>query len=193
QLTEADARARVPNLDTGKFRRFYSFYDCQTDDLALVHRVASSGLGLGATLSEYCEATSIKEFEDGFLVDVRKSDGSIATISAQYVVNALGPWANRFLEHSGFKPTHRGVNNKGAHLVLPDTGMKSALFLQSRAGDGRIFFVIPWQGMTLVGTTESEYEGDPDEQGTTEEDVNYLLKSCNEFMLRPFKRQDILK
>lgn len=193
QLTEAAAREKVPNLDTGKFSRFYSFYDCQTDDLALVNRVASSALGLGATFSEHCEATSIREFEDGYLVDVRKQDGSILTISAQYVVNALGPWANRFLEQSGIKPTHRGVNNKGAHLVLPDTGMKSALFLQSRAGDGRIFFVLPWQGMTLVGTTESEYTDDPDRQTTTEEDVEYLLKSCNEYLLRPFKRQDIIK
>lgn len=192
-LTEAEARDKVPNLDVGKFSKYYSFFDCQTDDLALVNRVAASAVALGATLSERCEATSIREFEDGYLVTIKRVDGTTAEISAQYVVNALGPWANTFLERSGFRPTHRGVNNKGAHLVLPDIGMKAALFLQSRAGDGRIFFVVPWQGMTLLGTTESEYQNDPDLASATEDDVEYLLRSCNEYMLRPFKRQDIKK
>jgi glycerol-3-phosphate dehydrogenase len=192
-LTEQEARTKVPNLDVSKFTRYFSFFDCQTDDLALVNRVASSAVALGATVSEHCEATAIREFEDGYIVTLRRRDGSTVEVSAQYVVNALGPWANIFLERNGIKPTHRGVNNKGAHLVLPDIGMKAALFLQSRAGDGRIFFVVPWQGMTLLGTTESEYQNDPDLVTTTEEDVDYLLKSCNEYMMRPFRRQDILQ
>lgn len=192
-LSEKEVRVKAPVLDTGKFKKFFSFFDCQTDDLGLVNRVASSAVKLGATITEYCEAVAIKEFEDGFIVKVKLANGTEAEISAQYVVNALGPWANIFLEKSGIKPTHRGVNNKGSHLVLPDIGMKAALFLQSRSGDGRVFFLVPWQGMTLLGTTETEYTDNPDDVNATEEDVEYLLKSCNEFLMKPFRRQDIIK
>ncbi len=192
-LTEIQVRNKVPILDENKFRKFYSFFDCQTDDLGLVNRVASSALKLGATISERCEAESIKEFEDGYIVTVRSANGSRSEISAQFVVNALGPWANAFLEKSSIKPTHVGMNSKGSHLVLPDIGMKAALFLQSRSGDGRIFFLVPWQGMTLLGTTESEYTDNPDNVSTNEDDIDYLLKSCNEFLMKPFRRQDIIK
>jgi glycerol-3-phosphate dehydrogenase len=71
--------------------------------------------------------------------------------------------------------------------------MKAALFLQSRSGDGRIFFLVPWQGMTLLGTTESEYNENPDNVTPDEDDIDYLLKSCNEFLMKPFRRQDIIK
>jgi len=192
-LTENQVRSKVPVLDENKFRKFYSFHDCQTDDLGLVNRVASSAVKLGATFSEHCEAESIREIEDGYVVTLKHSDGTRAEISAQFVVNALGPWANAFLERSNIEPTHIGLNNKGSHLVLPDIGMKSALFLQSRSGDGRIFFLVPWEGMTLLGTTESEYNDNPDNVAATEEDIEYLLKSCNEFLLKPFKRHDIIK
>lgn len=190
-LSESEAVARAPIIEPEKFSSYFSFWDCQTDDLALVRRAAASAVRLGAGVTEGCLATGIRRTEDGWEVDVRKADGSKATISCLHVVNALGPWANRFLEQSGIEPTHRAVNNKGSHLVFPDLGLKAGLFLQSPE-DNRIFFVLPWLGKTLVGTTEKIFDGNPDDMKVTKDEIDYLISHCNRYLKTPLKESAIV-
>lgn len=183
---------KAPMLDVEKLGAVYSFWDAQTDDLELVGRVGASARHLGAGITEGCEALAITPTDDGWNVQVRLANGVERTISALYVVNAAGPWANALLERSGVPPTHRAINNKGSHLLFPDIGLKAGLFLQS-ATDTRIFFLLPWQGHTLLGTTEELYEGDPDAVAVTEQEVEYLLKNCNRFLTRPLTTNDVVK
>ena len=182
---------KAPQLDQDRCKIVYSFWDAQTDDLALVQRVAASAHKLGATISEHLEVVQVEANPDGWTVVVRKPDGSMHAISALYVVNCLGPWANLILEKSGIPPNYRGMNNKGAHLLLPDIGLKSGLLLQSLKADGRIFFVLPWLGSTLVGTTEDLYTANPDLVGVDERDIEYLLDNCNQFLLQSLRRRDV--
>lgn len=190
QLSETEALNLAPVIDTAKFRSYFSFWDCQTDDLALVRRAAWSAVKMGAGVSEGHKAVRITKADDGWNVDVQRPDGSIDTVSCLYLVNALGPWANRLLEDSGINPTHQAINNKGAHLVLPDIGLKAGLFLQSPE-DNRIFFVLPWLGKTLIGTTETEFSGDMDDMRVTPDEIAYLLSRCNRYLSRPFREQEI--
>ena len=191
RLSMDEARAKAPLLDMSLFSAVYSFWDAQTDDLALVARVAASARKLGAGLSEGVEARRVTQTDDGWDVEVRQADGTLRTISALYVVNALGPWANILLERSEITPPFRGINNKGAHLLFDDVGLKSGLFLQSLKGDGRIFFVLPWHGQTLLGTTEGLHSGSPDDVRVSQADVDYLLENCNRFLVKPFTRDDV--
>ncbi|MEY4632237.1 MAG: hypothetical protein RIQ81_2357 [Pseudomonadota bacterium] len=190
RLNESEALDLAPAIDPGKFSSYFSFWDCQTDDLALVRRAAWSAVRMGAGVSEGHQAVRIARAEDGWNVDVRRPDGSVASVSCLYIVNALGPWANGILESSGITPTHQAINNKGSHLVFPDIGLKAGLFLQSPE-DNRIFFVLPWLGKTLVGTTEVAFSGDMDEMRVTAEEVAYLLSRCNRYLLRPLQENDI--
>ena len=190
-LTFDEAQDRAPILALDKFRQVYSFYDAQTDDKALVERVIASAVHLGANVTERCSVEAIHPSGDGFNVTVRSADGRSRTISALYVVNCLGPWANKILEDSGLVPTHEGVNNKGVHLVFKDYGLKAGLFLQSPE-DGRIFFVLPWSGYTLVGTTEELFTGNPDDVGVDQTDVDYLIQRCNRYLREPLTTSDIV-
>lgn len=191
-LLAAEVTAKAPMLDQSLATRVYSFWDGQTDDLGLVRRVAASALKLGAGISEGVEATRVTPSEDGWDVEIKKPNGDIQKMSALYVVNATGPWANRLLERSKLAPTHRAINDKGVHLLMEDIGLKSGLFLQS-IGDGRIFFVLPWGGYTLVGTTEDLYPGDPDAVGVSDAEVRYLLDNCNRFFTTPLKEANIVR
>jgi glycerol-3-phosphate dehydrogenase len=188
----AEVADKAPILNQDLVGPVYSFWDGQTDDLGLVARVAASARQLGAGITEGCAATRLTPIDDGWSVEVQKADGTRRTISALYVVNAVGPWANSLMEASGIAPTHRAMNNKGAHLLFDDIGLKAGLFLQS-AGDGRIFFLLPWQGHTLLGTTEDLYDGDPDAVGVSEADIVYLLENCNKFLKTPLQQKDIVK
>ena len=189
-LSESEAVARAPVIDPLKFSSYFSFWDCQTDDLALVRRAAYSACRLGAGVSEGHRVAGIARAGDGWNVDVVRPDGSVAQVSALYVVNAMGPWANKVLEASGIEPTHKAVNNKGAHLVFPDMGLKAGLFLQSPE-DNRIFFVLPWLGKTLVGTTEKLFSGNPDDLVVTDDEVNYLTGHCNRYLKIPLLKNNI--
>ena len=108
------------------------------------------------------------------------------------MINCLGPWANRFLEASSIVPTHSAFNDQGTHFLFDDIGLKKGLLLQS-PDDQRVFFILPWQGYTLVGTTEKIYHGDPSDLQIDLGDVDYLLARCNEYLKKPLHRADIRK
>lgn len=186
-----ELKDNIPFLDVNQFSLAYSYWDMQTDDLALVNRVAASAKHLGAGLCEHTQAVKIKADENGWLVDVRQSSGEIHQISARYVFNGLGPWSNHFLEQSKIEPKLAGLNNKGVHLLLKNRGQKTGVFLQSPE-DHRMFFVLPWFGYTLVGTTETLHERSPDELSVTKDDVDYLMLRCNRYFSEPITKEDIV-
>lgn len=180
----------VPMMSTDKLKDIYSFYDAQTDDLSLVRRVAMSARKLGATLTEGAEAFRIRPHEDGWLVDVMVGQDVIRTISALYVFNMLGPWANQLLEKSFVQPFYQAVNSEGTHLVCPDMGLKAGVFLQDYASS-RIFFLLPWMGQTLIGTTEAIFSDNPDRLTIKEEDVRYLLDRVNYYLAKPISANQV--
>jgi glycerol-3-phosphate dehydrogenase len=74
---------------------------------------------------------------------------------------------------------------KGVHLVTPSASRHAHVLFAQR--DGRLFFVIPWLGYSLVGTTDTDYSGDPSEVAATEEDVAYLIDEARRaFPAAPF-------
>ena len=177
RLQQSDVLEKAPVLDSDAFGAVYSFWDAQTDDLALVGRIAESACALGASISENCEIISITKEQDGWLASVRTPGGEVTTISALYVVNCLGPWADRFLLSNHLEPKVIGFNNKGVHLLVEDLGLRSGLFLPEREQAGRFIFMLPWRGYTLIGTTEELFDGDPDRLVVTERERDYLLGS----------------
>jgi glycerol-3-phosphate dehydrogenase len=62
---------------------------------------------------------------------------------------------------------------KGVHLVTPSATRKAHVLFAER--DGRLFFVIPWLGYSLVGTTDTDFRGDPADAAADEADVEYLV------------------
>ena len=186
-----DIESKVPIINPDDFSKVFTFWDAQTDDMALVRRVAASARKLGGRMAEKTFVTAIRRSQDGWEVDVKDCQGSTQTISALYVVNCLGPWSNKLLEQSGIKPSHKGINNKGVHLVVEDLGLKSGLFLESPS-DKRVFFVLPWLGKTLIGTTEEIYEGDLNKIPVRDDEIEYLLKRCNRYLRNPLTQDQVI-
>jgi glycerol-3-phosphate dehydrogenase len=95
------------------------------------------------------------------------------------------------LDASGIKPKVVGFNNAGIHLIVRDLGLKAGLFLQSPE-DGRIFFVLPWEGFTLIGTTEDIVNGPADSCKVEQYQVDYLLERCNRFLSVKLSESDVI-
>ncbi len=190
KLSPSAAQEKIPHLRLDEIKQMFSFWDSQTDDLRLVRRIGASARALGAKITEGCRAVAIKQTEDGWLVDLETADGKRHQVSTLYILNALGPWANTLLEKSSIRPVYRGINNEGVHLLFDDIGLKAGMLAQSPE-DARIFFILPWNKMTLVGTTESIYSGDPDKLTIKEESIAYLLERANRYLSVGWKESDI--
>jgi glycerol-3-phosphate dehydrogenase len=167
----ADLLTRYPYVDPVRLLGGFRYGDCQEDDARLTLTVAAAAQGAGAVVANRVAAEQLL-VEDGRVVGARVQDRlnrETFELRARLTVNAAGPWAPQLL--GAASPRVRRV--KGIHILLPAIpGCEEAFLLTAQ--DGRVFFVIPWNDRTLVGTTEQEID-DPDRVTATDDEVRYLL------------------
>ena len=165
---------RYPFLKPEGLRGGFRYGDCQEDDARVTLNVVAAAQAAGAVTVNYCGATELSD--DGALALDSRS-GAEHRIRAQHTVLAAGPWSHELLGERAPKMSRV----KGTHLILPAIpGCRSA-FLLTAPQDGRVFFVIPWYGRTLLGTTES-HVSDPDQVRPTEQEAEYLLAAVRAWM-----------
>jgi glycerol-3-phosphate dehydrogenase len=109
----------------------------------------------------------------GVVVEDRESDQTLE-VAARVVINATGPWLDRVGALTGsWTPQLRPT--RGSHLLVPRlAGGEEALYLSSDR-DQRMFFVIPWGELSLIGTTDLDDNRPPEEAVVTQEECAYLL------------------
>lgn len=164
--------ARYPFVDPERLLGGFRYGDCQEDDARMTLVVTAAAQSCGAVCANRVAALELLDQQDR-VVGARLRDevgGESFTLNARVVVNAAGPWAP-FLLDDARRPPVKLV--KGTHIVLPAIAGCNEAFLLT-AADGRVFFVIPWYGRTLVGTTESTV-AHPDQAQPTAEETRYLL------------------
>jgi glycerol-3-phosphate dehydrogenase len=169
------------------------YFDAQMDDARLCIEVIKTAAEHGACVANYVEAVGF-ERRGGLLTGVRSLDhvsGRDLRIEARQIVNATGPWVDAVCRLAGDTGGPRLRPTKGVHLVAPGRGLTSA-FLLLHPRDGRVFFVIPWLGKTLLGTTDTEDDTTPDEVRATPEDVRYLLEGHNHYLSPPLSEPALL-
>ena len=163
QLLEA-----FPYVDPVRLLGGFRYGDCQEDDARMTLVVVAAAQSAGAFVANRIGALELLQGTSGAKVRDEMS-GETFDLRARVTVNAAGPWAPQLLGRAS--PAVKRV--KGIHIVLPAIPNCDSAFLLT-ATDGRVFFVIPWYGRTIVGTTETEIS-DPDTLRATDEEVRYLL------------------
>ena len=149
----------------------------------------------GATVYNYAEVVGIRSMaasaERGIWdVEIRGAlDGAQARVTARVVVNATGPWVDQVRRLAGVDGGRRCVRTtKGIHLLLPRVTDHAVYIAAQR--DDRMFFVIPWQQFTLVGTTDTDFKGDLDRLAATSEEVQYLMHETQRVLPSAGMRED---
>lgn len=160
------------------------YYDCLTDDARLTLECALDAQALGAVVLNHAKAGKLLRDASGRISGVVVTDGETgATVEAKakVVINATGPWSDEVRalanEPGILKPT------KGIHVVVDAARLpvKHALMMISPR-DKRAVFCIPWGlGRTVVGTTDTFFDGSPDSVEPTKSDVEYLLECANHY------------
>jgi glycerol-3-phosphate dehydrogenase len=193
-LTAVEARAADRSLDredvTGAAAYFDARVDC-AERLALENVLDAERHG--ARVLNYCEALRIEREPNtriGAIVRVRDAlDGHQTRFGAKVVINATGAWVDPVAAALTGRQPRAIRTTKGIHIVCKPLTQR-ALVLFSRV-DQRLLFAIPRAGLTWIGTTDTDFNGDPGEASATREDVEYLLQSVRH-MFPTLEREDVL-
>lgn len=177
RLSPAAMAARFPGMNAAGLRCGYSYTDAETDDARLVLRVLREAARAGATVLNYAEATALLREGDRVTgATIRDaSTGAEVTARARVVVNAAGVWVDKL--RAGLDLPRKMRPLRGSHLVFGrDRLPVDAALLAPNKADGRVLYIYPWEGATLVGTTDLDHRDDLDlEPRITGAEVDYLL------------------
>jgi glycerol-3-phosphate dehydrogenase len=194
-LPLARLRREFPDLERRGLLGGAEYFDAQMDDARLCLEVVLSAARQGAVIANYVEAVAFEK-SGSVLCGVRARDhlgGREFSIAARQILNATGPWADavRRLAGDDTGPVLRPT--RGVHLVAPGSSLASeAGFLLLHPADGRVFFVLPWLGKTLIGTTDTACDESPDAVLVTPADVAYLLDGYNHYFAPVLRPTDLL-
>ena len=175
----------LPNLNPNGLKGGSHYYDAQAEfpERLVIENLVDADRH-GAVARNYTEAVAI-EREGRVVRGVRLRDrltGREGLLRATAVINAAGPWVDDVLADMTDVASEgpRMGGTKGTHLfvhlspALPDR----AIYSEARK-DGRPIFLVPWNDLLMIGTTDTRFHGDLDTVHATPDDVAYLLEEAN--------------
>lgn len=195
-LPAAAARSLFPAMRLDGLRRAYLYYDAGTDDARLVIAVLRAAQARGTAALNYARAVELI-CRDGRIAGARIVDvqsGRTFSVSARTTVNAAGVWADEVAALAG-PPRFHLRRAKGVHLVVRADRLRlgRAALVLPETDDGRVAFVVPWQGAALIGTTDTEWPGPPEPRpAAAASDVSYLLDHAGRFLTTRPAETDVL-
>ena len=215
-LSVSDAVRRVPRLKREGLRKAAVYYDSLTDDARLTLEYALDAAARGAVVVNYTEvraldvstsqvtggASALGPGAQGYgpggapevvrAEAVDKLSGKSQEISARFWVNATGPWVDHL---RALLPGYDGSKTvrltKGTHIILPSLSGPYAI-LAPIPSDGRVFVLMPWHRCSLLGTTDTDYDGDPATVRPEPADVEYLITAVNRVLARPVEAGEVV-
>lgn len=206
KLKPKHVAAEEPALTQEGLRGAPLYYDCSTDDARLTLENALSATEVGAVVAPWTKACELHADEHGTLVGATVEDvfsGARKRVTASVIINATGPWTDRTLAMAKApladgeeRPRRRALlrPTKGVHIVVPkDVLPVNYAVVCFHPDDGRVLFALPWSDATYVGTTDTDFDGDPADVRADRSDVEYLqVAMAKYFPDHPITDDDII-
>ncbi len=176
-LRPVDALALEPGIRADDLRGAgYYFDDLLLSPERLCLENVLSACRHGARAFNYCEVEGVVRGRAG-IEGVRVRDllsNRVHAVRGRVIVNAAGPWVDRVREAAGIADRGKRIarTTKGIHCLLPRMSDRA---LHTSTLDDRMILVIPWREFSLVGATDTDFDGDPDRVEATADEVAYLL------------------
>ncbi|ABM60874.1 glycerol-3-phosphate dehydrogenase/oxidase [Halorhodospira halophila] len=181
----ATLRAIEPSLASEGLLGAARYYDAQAtfpERLTLENLLCARANG--ATVYTHARARRVhRTAEGGDVTGVEIEDrltGKTSHARSGSVINVAGPWVDHLLGATAAVFPRRIGGTKGTHIVVPPfPGAPGHALYAEAAQDGRPYFTLPWNGLYLIGTTDTRYDGDPGAAEATEGEIRYLLEETN--------------
>ncbi len=176
-----------PSLNRQGLLGGFQYYDAVMDDARVLLRILRESVQAGGTALSYARAERLLRTNDGrvcgaLLRDMASPDGKTVEVKAKVVVNASGAWSDEVRNQLGQPPRLRRL--RGSHLVFARAKLpfdQAVTLFHPR--DGRAMFVIPWEGTTIVGTTDIDHDPDLDkkyiEPFASGNEISYMMEAVS--------------
>jgi glycerol-3-phosphate dehydrogenase len=164
----------LEGLKQDDLQAVFRYQEAQTDDAALTRAVLHSAMELGAECEIPGHFVKAHVNQQSCLVEF-ESEYGFKTASCRVLINCAGPWTSDVIsriEPGMYLPKVDLV--QGSHLILPPL-LKDYFYLEAPQ-DKRAVFVLPWQGKLMVGTTEKNHYGVPEDAQCSIQERDYLLE-----------------
>ena len=192
-LSQKSVAQVAPSLRQDIVTGAIKYFDAQVDDARYAMMVARTAARHGAVIATgvSCE-TLLRQGDTVVGAVVRNLDtGETINVHAGVTVMCAGVWSDELHERFGLKPGYEVRMSKGAHIVLPRASINSeaGIILKTPVS---VLFVIPWGDQWIVGTTDTEYDGDRNEPLANRGDIEYILAQANRLLEPQLRYEDII-
>ncbi len=178
-----------------RFRKGFIYSDAWTDDARLVALNARDAAEHGATVLTRMRCEHAERGADGWRITLAPTAGGAAPmmVHARAVANAAGPWVAAFLHERTTLSTHHTVRLiKGSHIIVPQIFRHRFAYIFQNA-DRRIVFAIPYEReFTLIGTTDVEHHGQPQDLDISAAEIDYLCATVNRYFTQKIGPRDVV-
>jgi glycerol-3-phosphate dehydrogenase len=179
-LSAAEITSMAPGINMDGLIGGVEYFDAQMDDARLCLENVLMADSQGALVANYVEVLDFIKDNQQKAIGVRARDvltGTSMEIFAAKIIVTAGPWSDELIQKDVPHSVKRLRPTKGIHIVYRGEISKEAFLLQSRQ-DKRIFFVIPFKGNSLIGTTDTDYNQSADKVQVEDADIQYLLQEA---------------
>jgi glycerol-3-phosphate dehydrogenase len=197
-LSLDDTRAHSPMLASTlhghALRGGTLYFDGQFDDARLAISLMRTLFDLGGIALNNAAVRGVQALDGQHRLTLEDTEtGSTLSLNARCVVNATGVWVDsiRAMADPSVKPIV--APSQGVHLTLPGRFLRSRhAILVPKTKDGRVLFVVPWHGHTIVGTTDTPRHDLPLDPHASDEDIDFILATAADYLSMKPTRGDVL-
>lgn len=194
-LDVARTIAALPTVRPSGLRGGIAYWDAQFDDARLALALARTVTDLGGLAVNHCVATGLM-VDSGRVrgVELRDAEtGATFRVTARVVINASGVWADGVRRMAQPGAASLLSPSQGLHLVVGHRFLPgNDAMLIPHTDDGRVLFMIPWQGRVLLGTTDTPRTDLPLEPRPLPGEVDFILETAARYLVRAPTRDDVL-
>jgi glycerol-3-phosphate dehydrogenase len=192
-LSQKSVMEIAPSIRQDVVTGAVKYFDAQVDDARHTMMIARTASRHGAVIATSVACESLIR-NSGRVIGARVRDlesNELINVTSSAVVMCAGVWSDVLHERFGLKAGYDVRMSKGVHIVLPGDAISSdaGIILKTPVS---VLFVIPWQGKWILGTTDTDYIGDPSQPLSSSEDVSYIIEQANRILKPEISTSDVI-
>lgn len=170
----------APSLRTDVVTGAIRYFDAQVDDARHTMMIARTAKRHGAAIVTRAKVESLtkkgKRVTGAVITDLNTNKK--ITVKSSTVIMCAGVWSDELHKKFGIEPGYEVKMSKGVHITLPADAIKAdeGIIIKTAVS---VLFIIPWKDQWMIGTTDTEYLGDPNAPLADRSDVQYIIEQAN--------------
>jgi glycerol-3-phosphate dehydrogenase len=170
------------------------YFDGQFDDARLAMALMRTLFDVGGTAVNYMRVSGLTQ-RNGVITGVTAEDAlgsGTFHLCADCVINATGVWVDAVRQMEDGQARTMVAPSQGVHLTIPRSFLPGdRAILIPKTDDGRVLFLVPWNGHVIVGTTDTPRKDLPLEPRATGDDIDFILETAARYLARDPSRADV--